>query len=214
LALGDNLQVAPINTKRLNLRRRITGGINGKHQTLCVGKKSDAVSRLSIFGPPPLLYGEDTKVYDDLLARISSAMNPSDILDEISVRDITDITWEIRQLRRAKATLIADAVPGQLLSALEPSQEYSEDGRSIFIKPAPKSLHELIDKWAEGDTAAISKVEKLMASIKLTMGTIADRAFLENLEQIERIERLITIYEDRRRCRPECGWNSVWRDLQ
>ena len=41
---------------------------------------------LAFFAPPPLIEGEDTGAYDDLLARISGAIKPSDILEEIWVR--------------------------------------------------------------------------------------------------------------------------------
>src|SRR5262249_11588094 len=40
----------------------------------------ERVGRLALFGPPPLLEGEDTAAYDELLARISGAVKPADIL--------------------------------------------------------------------------------------------------------------------------------------
>jgi len=42
--------------------------------------------RLALFGPPPLLEGEDTAAYDELLVQISGAVKPADILEEIWVR--------------------------------------------------------------------------------------------------------------------------------
>ena len=47
--------------------------------------------RLALFGPPPLLEGEDTAAYDDLLVRISGAVKPADIFEEIWIRDIVDL---------------------------------------------------------------------------------------------------------------------------
>ena len=41
------------------------------------------IDRLEIFGPPPLLEGEDCKAYDTLLARVSGATKPKDIIEEI-----------------------------------------------------------------------------------------------------------------------------------
>jgi hypothetical protein len=38
----------------------------------------ERVGRLALFGPPPLLEGEDTAAYDELLARISGAVKPAD----------------------------------------------------------------------------------------------------------------------------------------
>lgn len=61
---------------------------------------------LAFFAPPPLIEGEDTAAYDDLLARISGAIKPSDILEEIWVRDVVDLTWDAFRLRRLKAKLL------------------------------------------------------------------------------------------------------------
>ena len=63
--------------------------------------RSKALS-LSMFGPPPLLEGEDAAAYDELLARVSAAANPSDVIHEIWVRDVVDLTWEILRWRRLK----------------------------------------------------------------------------------------------------------------
>ena len=43
------------------------------------------VQRLALFGPPPLLEGEDAAAYDQLLARIYAAVKPLDIIYEIFV---------------------------------------------------------------------------------------------------------------------------------
>ena len=43
------------------------------------------MQRLALFGPPPLLEGEDAAAYDQLVARIYAAINPTDIIDEILI---------------------------------------------------------------------------------------------------------------------------------
>src|SRR5436190_11103678 len=48
----------------------------------------ERAGRLALFGPPPLLEGEDTAAYDEFLVRISGAVKPADILEEIWVRDV------------------------------------------------------------------------------------------------------------------------------
>ena len=50
-----------------------------------------AAGHLEIFGPPPLLDGESQEVYDTLLARVTGAVNPKDIIEEIWVHDIVDL---------------------------------------------------------------------------------------------------------------------------
>lgn len=81
--------------------------------------RSKALS-LSMFGPPPLLEGEDAAAYDELLARVSAAANPSDVIHEIWVRDVVDLTWEILRWRRLKKKdLEVLSVTSVTLSVLE-----------------------------------------------------------------------------------------------
>src|SRR4051812_41056854 len=44
--------------------------------------------RLSLFGPPLLLEGEDAAAYDELLGRICAAVRPADVIDEMFIADI------------------------------------------------------------------------------------------------------------------------------
>jgi hypothetical protein len=103
------------------------------------------VSKITIFGPPPLVAGEDSAGYDRLLERISGTVKPGDIFEEIWVRDLVDNTWEISRLRRARKASIANRVPAALESALLP-----------FFRPQdkpwyPQGLSELVRKWATGE---------------------------------------------------------------
>jgi hypothetical protein len=48
----------------------------------------ERAQRLALFGPPPLIEGEDAAAYDQLLARICAAVKPVDIIDEIFITDV------------------------------------------------------------------------------------------------------------------------------
>jgi hypothetical protein len=63
-------------------------------------------ARLDLFGPPPLIEGEDAAAYDELLLRISGAVKPADILEDIWVREIVDLVWGAFRLRRFKISPI------------------------------------------------------------------------------------------------------------
>jgi hypothetical protein len=54
-------------------------------QSLTTKAAAVAPERLPCLGPPPLLEGESSVDYDDLLARVSAAVKPTDILEEIFV---------------------------------------------------------------------------------------------------------------------------------
>jgi hypothetical protein len=64
------------------------------------------VQRLALFGPPILLEGEDAAAYDQLFARICSAVKPVDIIEEIFVTDLMSLEWEVLRWRRLKSSLI------------------------------------------------------------------------------------------------------------
>src|SRR6516164_1208790 len=73
------------------------------------------VQRLSLFGPPLLLEGEDAAAYDELLARMCAAVKPVDVIDEMLVADIVALQWEVLRWRRLKRTLMQEVA----LKALE-----------------------------------------------------------------------------------------------
>ena len=61
---------------------------------------------MALFGPPPLLEGEDAAAYDELLARFCAAVKPVDIIDEMFVADVVSLEWEVLRWRRLKSSLI------------------------------------------------------------------------------------------------------------
>src|SRR6201988_3614822 len=67
---------------------------------------SQPPATLAFLGAPPLIEGERVEAYDELLARISGALQPADILEDIWIRDIVDLVWEAFRLRRLKAQLM------------------------------------------------------------------------------------------------------------
>ena len=72
--------------------------------------ESRPAAELAPFGPAPLIEGEDGAAYDELLARVSTAINPADILEDIWVRDLVDLLWEILRLRRLKARAVQRSI--------------------------------------------------------------------------------------------------------
>src|SRR5215472_11211721 len=78
---------------------------------------SQPPERMAFFGPPPLLEGEDSEAYGDLLARVSAAIRPNDILEEIWLRDFLDLAWETLRWRRLKAAVVDGAVAKRLIGS-------------------------------------------------------------------------------------------------
>ena len=150
---------------------------------------SNAVGHVSLFGPPPILPGEDAATYDALLAQVSTGVKPSDAIEKIWVRDVMDSSWEIFRLRRVKTSLIAKSIPSALRTTLAPLAHADDDSEWMDV---------LIKKWVAQKPSAIKQVNRLLASAKLTFDTVIARAVMANIDDIERIDRCITIAEGRR----------------
>lgn len=80
--------------------------------------KSEVLALETIFGPPPILPGEDTSAYEALLRRVSADVKPTDIIEKIWVRDIVDHTWEIFRWRRIVVSLATEPPPTSLIKEL------------------------------------------------------------------------------------------------
>ena len=65
------------------------------------------VSSLDDFlGPAPLLEGEDRAAYIGLLEEVRRQVTPKDAIEQIYVRDVVDLTWELMRSRRIKVALL------------------------------------------------------------------------------------------------------------
>src|SRR5262249_47231608 len=145
----------------------------------------EQAGRLALFGPAPLFEGEDAAAYDELLARISGAVKPADIFEEIWVRDIVDLVWEVLRLRWLKANLMTATAYRGLQQILKPLVGFLEEEK-------------LAKAWAARDQSAIKRVDKLLASAGLTMDAVMAQTLSISLDDIERIDRMIATAEMRR----------------
>ena len=76
-------------------------------------------ARSALFGSPPLIEGEDFAAYNEILVKVSAAMKPADILEDIWARDVVDLIWEALRLRRLKAALMKVAARDGLQTVLQ-----------------------------------------------------------------------------------------------
>jgi hypothetical protein len=161
------------------------------------------VQRLALFGPPPLLEEEDAASYDELLARICAAVRPVDIIDEIFVADVVFLEWDILRLRRVKSNLLRGSGRKALEDFFRRTLHNDLDSEG-FLKKLHKIIaeedraKELARAYARREPDAIKQVDELLASSGLTMHDIMAEGLTEKIDEIERIDRLITIAETRR----------------
>jgi hypothetical protein len=133
----------------------------------------------SMFGPPPLVAGEDPAAYGALLARISAAVKPADFLEEIWVRDVVDMTWDCLRMRRLKASLLTSAIGDGI-----------DDLENLGWK-----VKGLSQQWKTSNrTTVVTKLAALGLSIDAPIAHV----LATKIDQFDRIEQMIMNAEARR----------------
>jgi hypothetical protein len=208
------------------------------------------VQRLALFGPPPLLEGEDAAAYDQLLARFCAAVKPVDIIDEMFTADVVSLEWEVLRLRRLKSSLLQacglKALERFLVKQLDDyfnvyakqlAHRFAEMLQNVFgekradfarklaykaalqevdaVNEAKKILgredlnpvvddvrdrkaKELVQQFVRREPYATKVIDFILADTGVSMDALMADALVGELDNIERIDRLISIAENRR----------------
>jgi hypothetical protein len=149
-----------------------------------LSEPSNLPASLDFLGPAPLLQREEVSGYDTLLARISGAVKPADVLEEIWVRDVVDLVWDAVRLRRLKVGLMT-------ASSYEGMQK-------VLLGLDVPDFVDLAKRWAAREEGAVAQVDALLASAGLTMDAVMAQTLRVRIDEIERIDRMITAAEARR----------------
>jgi hypothetical protein len=151
---------------------------------ISLGSAADA-----FFGAPPLIAGEDAAAYKELLARMTEAVGPANIIDEISVRNLVYLVWDVLRLRRLKANYLQAAAHKGLEEILMQRPDHE---LVVFYHAA-----DLARRWARREPDAIKEVNKFLAKNGLTIDSIMAQTLVLNLDAIERIDRMSALAEAR-----------------
>jgi hypothetical protein len=209
--------------------------------------KLKAVREHSLFGPPPLLEGEDEAVYDELLGRVCAAVKPVDVIDEILMVDVVFLEWDVLRLRRWKTSRIRSLELNELERFLTARLDYDhyrdyfqddlteilqanlteDDARRLaqqcamnergavdkvnqVLQDSLKSIDTILDRaqarkaeesaqaYMRREQSAANLISNLLAQANLSIEDLLVRRLARELDNIERIDRLITIAENRR----------------
>jgi hypothetical protein len=170
-------------------------------------QRSNKTRNISLFGPPPLLEGEDAAAYDEIAARLCSAAQPTDFIDEFWARDLADASWNILRLRRVEAAFLSAQVSDAASDAANKEATSLAKAESEQMKGSEKEeMERFLDddslSWEElvaQNPRANEKFQELWASAMshLDMDAIQAEIMLRHFDKIERIENLIAIAERR-----------------
>lgn len=151
---------------------------------------TSAPARLTLFGEPLLLAGEDAAAYDELLARICAAVKPVDIIDEMFIDDVVSLEWEVLRWRRLKWRLL-QAIEFERLQELVArrldydhyalyKENFVHDLAQALVDNLPEGkqqdFHALARKCAEDEPDADEEVNALLARIGVSMESLLDEA--------------------------------------
>ena len=138
-----------------------------------------------LLGPPPLLPNESLADYEGLKSLLRAKIGPRDVVEEIWLRDILDLQWEVLRMRRLKSRILSSSSPLGLESLLKRRVNYLH-------------LAGLVEGWGKGDKDTIKEIENLLKHLGLTKTDIDAHSLLKSLDQLERIDRMISQAEARR----------------
>jgi len=142
------------------------------------------VQRLSLFGPPLLLEGEDAAAYDELLARMCAAVKPVDVIDEMLVADIVALEREVLRWRRLKRTLMRQvalkALERFLIDRLESNYALHEEHFQSYLTEIlknyfpPERAEMLAAECAPNTDEASDNLGKVLSSLGLGNNVLDD----------------------------------------
>jgi hypothetical protein len=150
------------------------------------GNTAEITGPLMFAGPVRLVPGEHCAAYDELLARVTGILKPVDVLEEVWVRDVVDLVWEALRLRRLKAS-----------ASLLAGCAYQGVQKVCFTLGAANPF-ELSRSWAAREPETVASVDEALSSAGLSMDTVMARTFTENIDYIDRMERMTMAAEARR----------------
>jgi len=149
------------------------------------GQLVDIADLDELLGPPPLLPNESAADYEGLKARLRAKIVPRDVIEEIWLRDILDLQWEVLRMRRLKSRLLSNSSPAGLESLLRRRVNYR------IVDP-------IVEGWGQGNKESIKQVNQLLKQLGLSNDDIDAHSLLKTLDSMERIDRMIAQAETRR----------------
>ncbi len=145
-----------------------------------------ALDRVLALALPPLLPGENKVDFLALTKNLVAAAEPEDAIEEILVRDVIDLSWEIRRLRQAKAGLLTVSFGAALKLVMETiGLGYSE-------------RESLSKRWMAGEKEAQQTVHKALYEANLSEEDVTAQTMEIKLDSYERLDRMLASAEARR----------------
>jgi hypothetical protein len=139
----------------------------------------------SLFGPPPLIDGEDAASYEAFARQVRLAVAPADALEEIWTQDIVNHVWEVQRLRRLKGKYLQAEIGVALKRALEHNAPNTD-------------LAQFMSGWKKRDRRTVKAIKSFLMDVGVDVEEIIAWTYAEKIGDFEKIDRLIAMAESRR----------------
>jgi len=161
-----------------------------------VALESAATEDSDFVDAPPLIPDESLMAHQALLARVTNAVAPKDIHEEIWVRDVVDLVWDCIRLRRLKLNFLATSARQRLEQVPPPLRE--ADLCSLGGDPATITSQ----AWGRQEPKDLDLVNRRLASSGLSMEAVMAATQAMHLDSFE---RMIASAEARRDTAPRAN---------
>ena len=159
-------------------------------------KKRRSVNSNVLFGPPPILAGEEETAYDELMGRVYAAIKPVDVIDEMLIADAVASEWEFLRWSRLKLSLLQACATKGLNGFLNSKLDY-ELYRERFVQDLTEILQDnlpeddaedraqrLARDCAMNETKAVDSVNEILSRLNLRMGRVLNDARDNRAEEL------------------------------
>jgi hypothetical protein len=150
---------------------------------------SDVVHRVVTVDPSPLLPGEKEGDYAEVALQIVKAAQPRDAIEEFLTRDVIDLTWDILRLRRMKAGVLRVAAGKGVRKILSTIGHHC---------PGFGGTTRFAEEWVGGKASTRQEFAQILKKAGLTMDDVVAEAFAEEIDSVERFDRMLASAEARR----------------
>jgi len=158
--------------------------------SVAIAKDRGALDQVLALAPAPLLPDEDEEAFIALAERVVFAAAPADAIEEILIRDVIDLTWEVLRLRRIKVGLL-NASLGEGVQQVLDRVGYGGDFNS-------HQRRGLSERWAAGGSRAKSEVETVLGKAGLSLSEVTAQTVDYKLYTFERLDNMLASSEARR----------------
>jgi hypothetical protein len=148
------------------------------------------LNRVVAIAPTPVLPGENQSLYGQMARRIVKEAKPKDSIEELLIRDVIDLAWEVLRLRRLKVGILRASMAIGVKIVLD------ELGHSPLLEFDRNQ--KLGQRWAAGDKSVRTEVSAALNRAGLTIDDVTAKTAEEKIDTLERLDRMLASAEARR----------------